>query len=146
MYGLWQFGGYLLYCIFYLFIYISLRSVAKANPNISDAQYGLGLCYIKAKRLEDAETRLRTALTLEPTHQDALYTLSYMYYALKNYTAAVEVLTSVPNWEMHVFNNRNMAVVLVNCYVELNEMTKLKRVYEVIRKQNPKTTDGLGKL
>lgn len=120
-----------------------MKSVVNANPNISDAQYGLGLCYFKVQRFKEAETRFRTALALEPTHPDALYTLSYLYYFNKNYTLAVEVLTSLPDWQMHVFNNTNAAKVLANSYIELNQTQKLKEIYEGALKQNPKDSQTI---
>lgn len=91
--------------------------------------------------------RLRMALTLEPTHPDALYALSYLYYHTKNYTAAVDVLTGLADWKMHIFNNTNAATVLANCYIELNEMLKLKEIYVGFLEQTPqdsKIVDWLG--
>ncbi len=72
------------------------ESIVKLEPNSADNHLVLGRLYLISKDLQKAEGEFKTAVKLEPTSEEAVSTLAYLYNEEGDTTRAVEVLNSVP--------------------------------------------------
>ncbi len=72
------------------------ESIVKLEPNSADNHLVLGRLYVISKDLLKAETEFKAAVQLEPTSEEAVSTLAYLYNEEGDSNRAVQVLTSIP--------------------------------------------------
>ena len=131
-------------------LYCSLKSVVAADPNLTDAQYGLGLVYRKLKKSLYAEKHFVKALELEPQHTEAMVELGYLYYTQNNFTKVVSLLKKLPKTELFTSTEFVQAgSLLVNSYIQLGRWNEAEELFEVmLRKDSEKlridALNGLG--
>ena len=72
------------------------ESIVKLEPNSADNHLVLGRLYVISKDLLKAETEFKAAVQLEPTSEEAVSTLAYLYNEEGDSNRAVQILTSIP--------------------------------------------------
>ena len=68
------------------------RVAAEQRPNHALAHSGLGAALNELGRFEEAETHLRRAIALNPSHTEALYFLATLRFDQQRYDEMLELL------------------------------------------------------
>jgi tetratricopeptide (TPR) repeat protein len=72
------------------------ESIVKLEPSSAENHIVLGRLYLIGKDLLKAETEFKAAVQLEPTSEEAVSTLAYLYNEEGDSNRAVQILTSLP--------------------------------------------------
>lgn len=124
-----------------------LTSVIHAAPNLTEAQFSLGLVYLRLHKYPESQECLLRAVQLEPTHENALQTLGSLHYMQKNYSKAVEYLSQLT--ELHEDRYSQVVTALGMSYVHLKMVNQALELYEFVLRRNDKhvpVINALGKL
>lgn len=100
-------------------VQLLFEEIENNNEN-SDSYCNLASIFILAKKYEDAQVVLETALEKEPNHVELLYTFGNLYYQKNNPTKALIYFNQVLNGNGNSFKN-DAVVMIGQCYLLLNE-------------------------
>ena len=114
----------------------SLKSVIAADPNLTDAQYGLGLVYRKLQKNSHAEKHFMKVLELQPRHNETIVELGYLHYTQKNFTEVVGLLKKFPKTELFsLMELTQVGSILVNSHIQLGHWKEAEELFEVMLTQ-----------
>ena len=72
------------------------EAIVRIEPKSSDNHLWLGRLYLANKDMMKAETEFKTAISLDPTSEEAITNVAYLYNEEGDNKKAVDILTSVP--------------------------------------------------
>lgn len=73
------------------------EAIVRIEPKSSDNHLWLGRLYLANKDMMKAETEFKTAISLDPTSEEAITNVAYLYNEEGDNKKAVDILTSVPD-------------------------------------------------
>lgn len=129
----------------------SLKSVALADPSLTEALYGLGLVYSKLKRNSQAEKHYLQVLELEPLHVEAMLDLAYLHYTEQNFTEVIRLLQRIPRSMLFTTAEYvQLGSMLVNSHIQLDHLNEAEELFKMMLVQDSQklqvdALNGLGK-